>query len=113
MEGQRNKEGMAYGNLGVVHYRLGNIQEAIKCHQKRLSIAIEVRDKAGKASSYGNLGNCYYSLENFLEAVEYHKLSLKTAMVVGDRATERMLGRSSEGYRQLRKRPFNGERRRQ
>ena len=38
--------------------------------KKRLSVAKEVGDRAGKGRAYGNLGNTYYSLGRFQEAIE-------------------------------------------
>lgn len=41
----RTAEGRACGNLGNVHYLMGNFEEAIKYHEKRLEIAKEFSGK--------------------------------------------------------------------
>ena len=79
------EEGRAYGNLGIAYHSLGDFQRATEYHEKRLSIAKDVGDRAGEGRAYGNLGNTYRSLGDFQRAIEYHEKHLSIAKDVGDR----------------------------
>ena len=57
--GDRAREGLAYGNLGIAYQSLGNFRKAIKYHEKLLQIAIEIGDGAREGRAYGNLGIAY------------------------------------------------------
>ena len=48
--GDRAAQGRACGNLGNVHYLLGNFSRAIHFHQERLKIAREFGDRAAGTS---------------------------------------------------------------
>ena len=48
--GDRAAQGRACGNLGNVHYLLGNFSRAIHFHQERLKIAREFGDRAAGKS---------------------------------------------------------------
>ena len=48
--GDRAAQGRACGNLGNVHYLLGNFSRAIHFHQERLKIAREFGDRAAGMS---------------------------------------------------------------
>ena len=50
--GDRAAQGRACGNLGNVHYLLGNFSRAIHFHQERLKIAREFGDRAAGMSWY-------------------------------------------------------------
>ena len=50
--GDRAAQGRACGNLGNVHYLLGNFSRAIHFHQERLKIAREFGDRAESMSLY-------------------------------------------------------------
>ena len=50
--GDRAAQGRACGNLGNVHYLLGNFSRAIHFHQERLKIAREFGDRAAGMSLY-------------------------------------------------------------
>ena len=67
---------------------MGDFKKAIEYHERHLSIAREVGDRAGEGKSYGNLGNAYHSLGDFKKAIEYYQRHLSIARKVGDRAGE-------------------------
>jgi len=48
--------GRAYGNLGLTHESLGNLDNALRLQEKHLSIAIETNDKTAKTLAYSSLG---------------------------------------------------------
>ena len=81
-----NKHGN--GNLGNAFKSLGQFQEAIEYHEKRLAIAKEVGNRAGEGRAYSGLGSAYNRLGQFQEAIEYHKKDLAIAKEVGTRAGE-------------------------
>lgn len=55
----RPAEGRACGNLGNVHYLMGNFEEAIGYHDKRLEIAKEFGDLNAQRRAFTNLGNAH------------------------------------------------------
>lgn len=71
--GDSAAQGRACGNLGNTYYLLGDFQEAIDYHQKRLKIAREFGDKAAERRAYSNLGNCHIFLGEFEEAARHYK----------------------------------------
>jgi len=86
--GDRSAEGRACGNLGNVHYLMGNFEEAIKFHEKRLEIAKEFSDKNAQRRAYTNLGNAYVFSGNFETAAQHYKKSLLLSQELGDKAVE-------------------------
>ena len=66
----------------------GLVNKALECHQLRLSVAKELKDRVGEASAYRNLGNAYQSLGDFNKAIDHHNLCLGIATKVGDRLGE-------------------------
>jgi tetratricopeptide (TPR) repeat protein len=69
----RSGEGRACGNLGNVHYLLGDFDEAIAYHEKRLEIAKEFGDKNAQRRAYTNLGNAHVFSGNFETAADQYK----------------------------------------
>ena len=51
-------------------------QRAIEYHEKHLSIAKDLGNRAGEGRAYCNLGNAYHSLADFQRAIEYHEKHL-------------------------------------
>ena len=64
------------------------LQRAIEYHEKDVSIAKDVGDRAGEGRAYGNLGNAYNNLTDYQRVIEYHEKDLKIAKHVGNRAGE-------------------------
>ena len=46
------KERRAYGNLGNAYQSMADYQKAIEYHEKRLTIAKEIGDRAGEGRAY-------------------------------------------------------------
>jgi tetratricopeptide (TPR) repeat protein len=60
-EAQRLQEDIAaaYGNLGVIYQRRGNLDMATTMYQKSLAIETPLARKEGMAAAYNNLGQIY------------------------------------------------------
>lgn len=86
--GDRAAQGRACGNLGNVHYLLGNFSRAIHFHEERLKIAKEFSDKAAERRAHSNLGNAHIFLGEFEKAADHYKKTLHLAQELGDRAVE-------------------------
>ncbi len=100
--GDRFKEEGAYNILGNGYARLGDFNQAIKCHSQHLSIAKELGDRAEEGCAYGNLGNAYKMLSNFKQAIEYQKKQLSIAKSLRDRDGEgRGYGNLGKTYQSL------------
>ena len=84
----RAAQGRACGNLGNVHYLLGNFAKAIHYHLERLKIAKEFGDRAAERRAHSNLGNAHIFLGEFEKAAEHYKKTLILAQELGDRAVE-------------------------
>lgn len=84
----RAAQGRAYGNLGNTYYLLGDFNEAINQHEKRLAIAKEFGDRGAERRAHSNLGNAYVYLSDFDRAAEHYKRALQTARQLGDLALE-------------------------
>ena len=60
--GDRDRRGGAYGNLGNVYQLLGEYRKAIEYHEKHLKITTQIDDRGGEGRAYGNLGIAYRSI---------------------------------------------------
>lgn len=84
----RAAQGRACGNLGNVHYLLGDFNRAIHFHEERLKIAKEFGDRSAERRAHSNLGNAHIFLGEFEQAAEHYKMTLLLAQELGDRAVE-------------------------
>lgn len=84
----RAAQGRACGNLGNVHYLLGDFARAIHYHEERLKIAREFSDRSAERRAHSNLGNANIFLGEFEKAAEHYKQTLLLAQELGDRAVE-------------------------
>merc|ERR1719410_1888741 len=84
----RAAQGRACGNLGNVHYLLGDFTKAIHFHEERLKIAREFGDRSAERRAHSNLGNAHIFLGEFEAAAEHYKRTLGLAQELGDRAVE-------------------------
>ena len=84
----RAAQGRACGNLGNVHYLLGDFTKAIHFHEERLKIAREFGDRSAERRAHSNLGNAHIFLGEFEAAAEHYKMTLGLAQELGDRAVE-------------------------
>ena len=81
-------QGRACGNLGNVHYLLGNFAKAIQFHHERLKIAREFGDRAAERRAHSNLGNAHIFLGEFEKAADHYKKTLHLAQELDDRAVK-------------------------
>ena len=77
-----------YEKLGVISYRLGDLEKAKEYLEKGLRIRIEIGDKAQEACCYGNLGAVFQSLGEYKKAKEYLEKALTIKIQIGDREGE-------------------------
>jgi len=84
----RAAQGRACGNLGNVHYLLGDFTKAIHFHEERLKIAREFGDRSAERRAHSNLGNAHIFLGEFEAAAGHYKMTLQLAQELGDRAVE-------------------------
>ena len=86
--GNKDSEGMAYGNLGSAYWSLGQFEKAIEFHQQDLSIAQKTGNKDSEGNAYGNLGVAYWSLGQFEKAIEFQQQALSIAQKTGNKDAE-------------------------
>jgi tetratricopeptide (TPR) repeat protein len=74
----RNKDlqAMALGNLGIVHWTLGELNKAEKMHKEALELDKASNNKEGMAQDYGNLGIVYKTRGELDKAEKMYKESL-------------------------------------
>ena len=76
---KKKKEGHAYGYLGIVYHRFGDLETALKYHKEHLKIVMKLNEKAEEGKAYGNLGRVYRSQGDFKQAIMHHELQLSIA----------------------------------
>jgi CHAT domain-containing protein/tetratricopeptide (TPR) repeat protein len=87
----RQGEGRALGNLGLVYRFLGNAAKAIEYAQQSLAIVREIKDRQGEVMVLNHLGNAYAALSNYAKAIEYFQQSLAIARAIRNRRSEGMV----------------------
>ncbi|MGA2670971.1 MAG: tetratricopeptide repeat protein [Dehalococcoidia bacterium] len=80
-----DKYGMAVclGNIGLIYYAKGDLDNALKYHQEALKIDKEVGYKQGEATDLGNIGVIYDAKGDLDNAFKYHQEALKIHREVG------------------------------
>ena len=86
--GNREREGMALGNLGLAYADLGEPKRAIEYYEQRLAIARETGDRRGEGMALGNLGVAYRQLGEPKRAIECYEQALAIARETGVRRSE-------------------------
>jgi len=84
----RQSEGKALGNLGVVSYSSGDYANAISYGQQQLAIAQSIKDRQTEGAALGNLGNAYYALGEYDKASGYEQQLLTIARNIKDIQSE-------------------------
>jgi tetratricopeptide (TPR) repeat protein len=87
-EGNRQAEGGALNNLGVVYEAQGRWDEAIECYEQDLAICRELGDRHGEGKTLNNLGSVYLQQGCWDEAIECFEESLRIKRYLGDRHGE-------------------------
>jgi tetratricopeptide (TPR) repeat protein len=100
--GQRQREGHCFGNLGTANWSLGDYNKAIELHQKHLAIAYEMGDHLGEGHGLGNLGLVYLYMGNYEAAIVFLEQSIIIKHEMGDRFGEgNSLGNLGAAYYSL------------
>ncbi len=100
--GDRQGEGVTFGNLGIAYSNLGQYQQAIALLEQRLEIAREIGDRQGEGNAIGSLGNAYLRLGQYQQGIAFHKQYLEIAREIGDRQGEgNALGNLGNAYLQV------------
>lgn len=76
------------GNLGLAHYELGELPEAIEYFQQALQVAEKIGDHYHQGAWLGDLGNAYSLLGEHVKAIEYHEHHLELAREIKDKRGE-------------------------
>jgi Tfp pilus assembly protein PilF len=80
---QQKTLAMLHNNLGSIHMKMGDFDEAYKNMNAALIIRKEMNDKSGEASSYRMLGILYKSQQNYAEALNNFYNGYNLAASVG------------------------------
>jgi len=80
---QQKNLAMLHNNLGSIHMKMGEFDEAYKNMDAALMIRKEINDKAGEASSYRMLGILYKSQKNYERALDNFYNGYNMAAAVG------------------------------
>ncbi len=83
--GNKDREGMALGSLGIRYAALGETRQAIESYEQHLAIARETGDRRGEGYALGNLGIAYRHLGETQRAIEYSEQQLAITRETGDR----------------------------
>eukprot|EP00116_Pleurobrachia_bachei_P000944 sb/3461206/ len=81
----RKQARLALGSIGHCYTALGDLEQALTCHQQCVDLATEAGDKVSVAQEYGSLSQELGLLE---EALSAHKKHLVKALEMRDRAAE-------------------------
>lgn len=76
--GDKN-EALIYSNMGVIHLRNSEIQEAKSSFEKALKVYQETGDPKNIASALHHLGLAYQAENNYTQALNYYQQSLELA----------------------------------
>ncbi len=79
---------MNFNGLGLSHYFIGKIKEAISYYQQGIDASIEGEDRKWECAFIGNLGLAYADLGDARKAIECHEKALVIKQEIGDRRGE-------------------------
>lgn len=77
-------QSLAYHNLGVALFNLGNFPESLNAYLASLKARNDLHDKKGTAASYNNIGILYSIMGNQQEALKNQIKSLQLKRETGD-----------------------------
>jgi len=75
----------AFNNIGLIYLDKGDLDQAIKSHQKALKINKKVGDKQVEACNFGNIGLIYREKGDLDQSIKYHRKALKIDKEIKDR----------------------------
>lgn len=76
------------GKIGLVYAVMGDLDNALKCHEDALKIHREVRYRRGEASDLGNIGLVYSARGDLDNALKNHQVALRIDREIGHRQGE-------------------------
>lgn len=62
-------QGRAFGNLGDCYDALGDLEEAVKCHEQHLATALKLKSSRDQERAYRGLGHSHKRLGNLQQAL--------------------------------------------
>lgn len=83
--GDRRGLKTALGTEGVVHWRLGRLEEAGRLFRDELDIAQSLDDQVGSSTALNNLGNLYLDQRRYQDASACYRQSREIDRALGDR----------------------------
>lgn len=81
-------EGNSLHQIGLTHYSLGELGQALNYYQRSLEISQEIGDRQGEVRSLNNLGVVHHDLGEYERALEYYQRSQRVGHEIGDRLGE-------------------------
>jgi tetratricopeptide (TPR) repeat protein len=86
--GDRETEGNASGNLGIVHARSAEFELALECFRRDLAVARQIGDRASEGKALGNIGIALKNVGDLPQALDFCAKSLALANSLNDRREE-------------------------
>ena len=100
--GDKEAQGHAYCDLGIIHMFLSDLKTAMEFHKQHLSIVEDAGDKLGLSVAYSYLGGIHRSLGHLRTAMEYSQQSLSFAKDIGNKRFQALAyGNLGEVHRSL------------
>lgn len=70
--------GMTLTNIGIVHYNLGNFEEAAKCNERAINLALQIEGGKILWEAYLEIAKAYEKQERISDAIGNYKASIET-----------------------------------
>jgi tetratricopeptide (TPR) repeat protein len=78
------------GNMASIYTHLGQPDEALRCLDRGLKIAVHIGNKQSEGSMMCSIGIAYYQKGESIKAIAFIHESIKTTRLIGDRQGECM-----------------------
>lgn len=83
--GDRSLHARIINEKGVSYRKVDMYEQALKQHQRALTIFEDLGDKMGIAFALANIANVYHALEQYQKALDYHRQSLTIKRALDNR----------------------------
>ncbi|HKR59643.1 MAG TPA: CHAT domain-containing tetratricopeptide repeat protein, partial [Pyrinomonadaceae bacterium] len=80
----QRREAIALYNLGLLYYRLGNLDSSLSYAEQSLQLRRTVGDKEGEANTLGIIGMVYFARGESQRALDYYERALPLRRAVGN-----------------------------